>query len=810
MIKNYFKTALRTITKNKMYSFINILGLTIGLCACMIVATVVVDDLSYDKHWSKGDDLYRIISVNKMGDGLYDRFGSSFTGVGNALKNDFPEVQAVAELSISSDEQFRIAQQDEMGIKAVTLQTDTSALQMLDFKVINGSPKHYVDGISNVMITKSFAEKYFFNKNPVGEKIYSIPIYNDEPTEHLITALIEDLPSNSVLRSEVVVLKKPRNEEVNKKQWGTFSQNYILMKPGTDMKQFTAKVNQWYADFVEVKDPYQFEFQSLKDIYLHSEFAETLSVKGDYKNIFILLGVAIFLLLIACVNFINLTNARAIYRIKETGVRKILGAGKSQLVMRFLVESALFFGIAAVLSILIYQAAIPRVEKYLEHALSVTLFSSYALAGKAVVCILVLSFLIGLYPALLLSDFNPALAIKGNLFIRGTSGQNTIRKALVVFQSAISTIVLVALIIVQQQVSFLNNKDLGFNKNHLLYTQWINLNGKGEALKNELLRQPGVESVSLTSWTPGRRGTMTRDVELPGNPGKKIKIWYITGDTDMAKTMGLQLKKGRFLNAGYGFDAMNDDDIQRMDSTEYARTAILQSSLITAYTAKVLNLEAVNQPSQSIKNTPVGIVKDFTPESLKNEKSPIVILAEKEVNYGGMLVRAQPGKEKEVASATYDLLKKFYPEKSLDIKWVDEILAQQYKAESKLQKLFAFFSPLSMLLAALGIFGLIVQATAQRVKEIGIRKVLGASVISIIRLFSIDFVKLILLSLIIASPIAWWLMNKWLMDYSNRIQVTWWVFGIAGFVSLLIALITISFQAIKAATRNPVESLKTE
>lgn len=303
---------------------------------------------------------------------------------------------------------------------------------------------------------------------------------------------------------------------------------------------------------------------------------------------------------------------------------------------------------------------------------------------------------------------------------------------------------------------------------------------------------------------------MTRDVELPENPGKKIKVWYITGDTDMAKTMGLELLKGRFLNAEYGFDAMNDDDIQRMDSTEYARTAILQSSLITAYTAKVLHLENINQPSQSIKNTPVGIVKDFTPESLKNEKSPIVILAEKEVKYGGMLVRAQPGKEKEVATASYAILKKFYPEKSLDIKWVDEILAQQYKAESKLQKLFAFFSSLSMLLAALGIFGLIVQAIARREKEISIRKVLGASVLSIVKLFSIDFVKLILLSLIIASPIAWWLMNKWLMDYSNRIQITWWVFAAAGCVSLLIALITISFQAIKAATRNPTESLKTE
>ena len=810
MFRNYFKTAWRTMTKNKMYSFINILGLTIGLSACMIVATVVLDDLSYDKQWSKGNDLYRIISVNKMGDGLYDRYASSFTGVGNVLKNDFPEVQTVAELSIRSDQQFRITQQDEMGIKAVALYADTTALQMLDFKIIDGSPNHYVDGISNMMITKSFAKKYFPNKNPVGEKIYSIPIYNDKPTEYLITALIEDMPSNSVLRSEMIVLNKPRNEEVNKKQWGTFSQNYILMKPGTDMEQFTTKVNDWYANFVEVKDPYQFDFQPIKDVYFHSEFAGTLDVKGDYKNIFILMGVAIFLLLIACVNFINLTTARAIYRMKETGVRKILGAGKSQLTMQFLVETALFFGISAILSIVIYQAVIPGVENYLEHALTIRLFSSYILAGKTLVCILILSLIIGLYPALLLADFKPVMAIKGNMISGGSSGQNTIRKGLVVFQFAISTIVLVALIVVQQQVSFLNNTDLGFNKNHLLYTQWINLNGKGEALKNEMLRQPGVVSVSLTGWTPGSKGYMTRDVELPGNPDKKIKVWYIMGDIDMGKTLGLRLKEGRFFSTAYGFDAMNDDELQRMDSTEYARTAILQSSLITAYTAKVLNLENIDQPSRSIKNTPVGIVEDFTPGSLKNEKNPTVILAEKEVNYGGMLVRIQPGKEKEVAAAAHTLLKEFYPEKSPDIRWVDDILALQYKAEGKLQKLFTFFSSLTMLLAALGIFGLIVQATAQRVKEIGVRKVLGASVVSIIKLFSIDFVKLILISLIIASPIAWWLMNKWLMDYSNRIQITWWVFGVAGFISLTIALITISFQSIKAAMANPVNSLRDE
>ena len=810
MFKNYFKTAWRTITKNKIYSLINIVGLTIGLCACMLVATVVMDDLSYDKQWSRGNDLYRIVSVNKMGEGLNDRFASSFTGVGNALKNDFPEVQTVAELRISDDEQFRLSPQDETGFKAVVLMADTSVWQMLDFKILSGTPRHYVDGVSNLMITESFRNKYFPSQDPVGKTIYDVPIFSDQPKKYLITGLIQDLPSNTVLRSEVVELKKPRNEEVNPKQFGSFSQNYILLKPGTDITKFTAKVNHWYSNFVEVKNPYQFEFQPVKDMYLHSEFAETLSVKGDHKNIFILSGVAILLLLIACFNFINLTTARTIYRMKEPGLRQILRAGQRRIVAQFLVESALFFAIATILSACIYQLAIPGVELYLGHLLSVKLFSSLALTGIVGLTIALLSVLIGLYPAILVSGFKPAMAIKGNVFAGGTWGQNSVRKSLVVVQFAISIIVLVALIIVQQQVSFLNNKDLGFNKEHLLYTQYINFNQKGKSLKSEMLRQSGVESVSLTPWTPGSKGYMTRDVELPGNPDKKVKVWYLTGDVDMAKTMGLQLSEGRMLNNQHGFDAMNDDDLQSMDSAQYARTGILQSSLVTDYTAKILGIQQLNTPSQEIKNTPVGIIKDFVPESLKNELSPTVILAEKDVTYGGMLVRAQPGKENEVAKAANTLLRKFYPEKSLDIKWVDEMLAEQYKSEEKLEQLFTFFSSLSMFLAALGIFGLIVQTTAQRTKEIGIRKVLGASIQSIVGLFSIDFLKLILIAIVIASPIAWWLMDKWLLDFAYRIPISIWVFVTAGGIAILIALITISSQAIKAAVANPVESLRTE
>ncbi len=810
MFKNYLKTAWRTISRNKIYSGINITGLTIGLCACMMVATIVVDDLSYDRQWGRTNDIYRIVTVNKMGEGLYDRFASSFTGVGNVLRNDFPEVETVADISVWDKNRFRLSAADETGVNPVTLTVDTTAWQMLDFKVLSGSPRKYVEGTTNMMITKSFQKNYFAKEDPVGRVIEDIPDFSDKPRKYLITGVIDDLPSNTVFRADVVILSIPRLEEASSKQAGTFSRNFILMKPGVDMKKFTAKVNDWYAHFVQVKNPYQYEFQPMKDIYLHSEFAENLAVKGSLKNIFILSGVALLLLIIACVNFINLTTARALRRMKETGIRKILGAKRKQLMVQFVMESVLFFVMATMLALVLYQLSLPAVEGYLGHKLSLTVFSSLALAIKAILLIVAISILIGLYPALLLSGFRPALAVKGGLFNTGHSGQNIVRKALVVFQFAISIIVLVALIVVKQQVSFFTQKDLGFNKDHLLYTEFIHLGEKAAVMKNEMLRKPGVESVSLTPWTPGSKGYMTRDVELPGRTDEKVKVWYITGDVDMAKTMGLQLTKGRYLDRSFGFDAMNDDDLQMLDSATYSQTASLQSSLITAYTARLLNIQQLGQPRQSIRNTPVGIVKDFVPESLKSEMSPTVVLAQKNILYGGMMVRVTPGKEKEVAAIAHQLLKKYYPEKAPRIYWVDDMLMKQYIPEEKLMKLFGFFSSLSMLLAALGIFGLIVQATAERVKEIGIRKVLGASAASVVKLFSLDFLKLILISLAIATPVAWWLMNKWLMDYAYKIRIHWWVFALAGLVAIVIALLTISFQAIKAAKANPVKSLRSE
>ncbi len=810
MFKNYFKTAWRNITTNKVYSLINILGLTIGLGACMIVATVVIDDLSYDRQWSKSDDLYRIITINRMGADLYDHWASSLAGLGPKLKNEFPEVKAAAGIS-NYKRRIKLNENNPNGVEISALQADTSIWRMLDFKVLAGNPRKYVEGTNDIVISESFRKKIFPKKNPVGKIIYDVSGYSDKATPYLVTGVIKDIPSNTVFRSEVIMLNKPRTENLFKNGGGTLSQNYILINPGTNMAQITQKINKWYAGYVENKKHYQFEFQPVKDIYLHSDFAQSQEIKGSSQNIYILSGVALLLLIIACVNFINLSTASALQRLKETGVRKILGAGRRQLVIQFLTESVLFFIISSFFATILYQLSLDPVEKYLGHAPAQTFVSKYYLLISSYGIILLISLLAGIYPAWIMSGFKPAATLKGKLFTGNATGQNFVRKGLVVLQYSISIIVLVALIIVQQQVHFMKNKDIGFNKNNLLSIGNVSWDGKGQTFKNELLGQQGVVNASITGWLPTEeKGSMSTEMDDPHNPGNAITVWFINGDLDLAETLGLHLKSGRFFNKTFSTDEMSQDSMMRMDSAKYAVAVKRQSSVITSYAAKVLNVNALGIPFEHGATTPVGIVDDFNNESLKVPMEPTIITADNALNYGGMLIRIKPGSGKQVIAAINKIWRQYYPNKLLDIKYVDDMLTKQYKSESKLQQLFAFFSGLSMFLAALGIFGLVVQATGQRVKEIGIRKVLGASIHSIVQLFSIDFVKLIVIAIIIASPIAWWLMNKWLQGFAYKIHTNWKVFGIAGFTAIFIALITISIQAIKAAMANPVKSLRSE
>ncbi len=627
----------------------------------------------------------------------------------------------------------------------------------------------------------------------------------------MITGIIEDIPSNSHLRAEVVVITKGRKEVLNKNQFGTFGQFYVLIKPNTNIDKFTDKLNSWYAEYVEVENPDAFKFQPIKDIYLHSEFAEYQIVKGSYTNIFILSGVALLLLIIACANFVNLSTARALKRLREIGVRKVLGAARKQLVFQFLTESLLFFFISTCLALFVYQLTFPVLETYLGHSLSQTFLDEIYLFGTGILLILIIGLIIGGYPAFLLSGVNSSSALKGNFDSGDLKSENYVRKGLVALQFVISVFVLISLIIVAQQVSFMKTKDLGYTKENLLGINPVSWDGKGLIFKEELLSLPAIESASISTWIPTKgSGFMSRNIPDPTNLGEELQVWYINADIDLAKTQDLKLEDGRFLDPQFATDRVSQDTLMRMDAEVYKTTAIKQSSLITGYTAEVLRIEDLNNGLESVVTTPVGIVKNFNNESLKNPLQPTIIIAEESPAYAGMLVRVKPGSEKQAMEFIQAAWSKFYPDKLLDINWIDEMLEEQYREESKLHQLFALFSFLSMFLAALGIFGLVVQSTEQRIKEIGIRKVLGASINSIVLMFSRDFLKIVGIAVIIGSPLAWYAMKTWLEDFAYRININWWIFAVAGSLALILTILTVSIQAAKAAIANPVKSLRTE
>jgi len=799
MLKNHLLIAWRNLIKNKVYSFINIFGLTMGLCTCLVIATVVIDELSYDRQWSRGKDLYRIINIHQNGDVL-DKHSYSALGLGPELKKDFPEVSEVCPMN-TAPLQLKFNITDDNGIKLTCLSADSSVWKMLDIHVLSGNPRKYVQGQDNLMISQKIRDQFFPGIDPVGKIIYEVPTYGNELSPYLITGVFTDFPANTHLRTDVINITNWKPEPLARDLNGTFLQQYLLMKPDMNMKSFTAKVNKWYHEYTGNKK-FGMQFQTIKDVYLHSDFNNSQQVRGSMRNVYIFSGVAMLLLLIACINFINLSTARSITRLKETGVRKILGAGSRQIILQFLTESLLFFMISAVLALMFYQPAIGFVEQFLGHKLEQTFFSHLSLLLIVAAIILVISLSVGIYPALILSRFKPFNALQGRLSGSRFSGQNRIRKGLVIIQFSISIIVLMSMIVVRQQVSFMDQEDLGFNKKDLLSIGFISWEKKGNAFKNELLRIPGVERASITGWTPSiGSGFMSREVDDPDHSGKKLTVWYIAGDVDLAATLGLQLQSGRLLSRDYQSDAFVQDS---MDNLAH------QHSLITASTAKILHIDKLNAIPDKMYTSPVGIVKDFHNESLKEPLGPTYIVAQQSPEYGGMLIRVKPGSENQVILSLQKIFKSFYPQKLLEINRVEVLLDAQYAAEAKLQQLFGFFSLLSMILASLGIFGLIVHSCTRRVKEIAVRKVLGAGIRSIVRLLTTDYVIMVLIAFLIASPIAWWLMGKWLQDFAYRIHISWWMFALAAIIPLLIAFLTVCIQAVKAAVLSPAGSLRAE
>ena len=808
MLRNYIKIAWRNLLKNSTYSLINIIGLTIGLAACLAVTTVVIDESSYDSFWAKKDQIFRLNTINTRDGELLEKGDYALSGTNIALK-DFPEVEAITTIE-QFDTNFSFRNIQGEGTKTKVIYTNPSFLEMFDIEITSGSPQDLVEGTLNIIISESLVKRFFNGRNPVGETIKDLPSYSNEPNEYLITGIFKDIPENTHLRGQVIYLHKPRTEVLNKKQFGFFQTYYVSLKNDVDKTTFEAKYNNWYSNYTEVKHPDKFELQPLQDIYLRSDFAGNQIYKGSAQKLYILGAIAILLLVIACINYVNLTTARASHKMQETGVRKVLGADRLQLISQYLAESGLFFLISGILAFAIYQLSLPGIVSYIDHPLALTFSNSALLFLGAILSIFALSVLTGLYPALLISRINPLASLRKKFRSSGTGQTQFVRKGLVVFQFSISLVVLIAMIVVNQQVTLLKSKDIGFDASNLLSIKYSTWQNKGESFKNELLKSPFVQNASISSWIPsGGGGSMNRRIESPDKTGDEVEIWYMFADTDLAETLGLEIEKGRFLSNDFGGDALPQSFYIEMDSVKKAELE-KRPSLITAQAAKLLKVDQLNVANKDLEATPVGIVSNFNNENLRTSAKPVVIQADKNPDRGSLLMRIKPGSETKVRAKINELWQEFYPYKLLEINNVSDLLQKQYEAETKLLQFFSFFSALSLYLAALGVFGLIVQVTEQRVKEIGIRKVLGASVQSIVLLFSKDFLKTIAVALVIAIPIGWYAMQEWLQDYAHRIEIKWWVFGLAASVVIGIAMLTVGIQSAKKAIINPAKSLKTE
>ena len=590
MIKNYLKIAGRNLQRSKLYSMINIAGLTIGLTACLLVATVVLDDLSYDRWWKNADHIFRIVGIDQGSSKGTERSAISVTGVGPNLKKLFPEVKEYCRVAVAG-ENFKLPGNSE-AVALNTLHTEPSVWKVLDFKVIAGNPEYYQKGYKRLVITQKIKNLYFGSADPVGEVVTNIPEFG-KAGPCIITGVIKDIPSNTSLRADVLEVEemRPDLDVLHPEGYGSLSEQYLLLQPGASVAGLEAKANSWLAHYFTDKQlHYSLTLQSVKDVYLQSaDISGQERPLGDIKNVYIFSGVAIFLLLIACINFVNLTTARALKRVREAGIRKILGADRRELLAQFLFESLLFFGIAFVLALFFYGLCLKQTETYLGHSLALTLQSNLLLFGITCGIVLVVSVLTGLYPALLVSAQNPVLTLKGKLTT--ALGSSTIRKALVVTQFAVAVIVLTITILVQRQLHFMDSKDLGYNRNNLLHLKEISWEGKGDAFKNEVLALPGVSGATITSWSPLARGGGYRmDLDDPQHKDKKLRAWYIEGDLDFVATMGLRLQKGRLLDAKYAGDALNTDSLMTKGMTGLVMAQATQPVLITAYTAKAYDI----------------------------------------------------------------------------------------------------------------------------------------------------------------------------------------------------------------------------
>ena len=807
MIKNYFKIAWRNMKRNKVYSGINIFGLAIGIAACLLILQYVAFQLNYENFQVKKDRIYRVQQDRYDNGKLSTQWAAGAYGVGNAFKDAIPEIEDYVKV-VGNGKVTAEVKNQPLKIEKVFF-ASKSFFNIFTYPLIAGDKNTALQEQNTAALSETTARRIFGTTDIIGKRLEL-----NRNSNYAITAVYKDAPVNTQLKPDILLsyatfVKMTTNSSGNGPEtaweWdGCLT--YLLLRKDVDQKAVEKKfipIAEKFvgADMKKYNSAVVYKMQPLSDIHLYSHYMMEPGETSDGKTVYLLLGIAFFLVIIAWVNYINLATARAITRGREVGVRKAIGVLRRQLVMQFLSESALLNGIALVLAIIIFIAAIPGFNALSGQQISFSLFvkSQFWLSLAALFVAGV--FLSGLYPAFVLSGFRPIEVLNGNM--GSTKQSNVLRKSLVVFQFAASLFLLIGTVTVYRQMQFMREQSLGINIDQTLVVNApiVGIDStylhKMNAFKDELGQNTSIKNVTVSTSIPGEAvGWNAGGIKLVGQDESKQKQYRVIGvDYDYIKAYGLKLVAGRAFSKGFGTD----------DSTViFNRKAVEQLGFNTPDEALNKRIDFWGR-----RYTIIGVAENFHQRSLHESYEPLILRLIPDVN-GYLSVKtsgADAGKTIAVVNAKWN---KFFPGNTFDYFFLDDHFNDQYNADQRFGQVFGLFTSFAILVACMGLFGLASFTTLQRTKEIGIRKVLGASVANILKLLFREFTILLLIAFVIATPIAWLTTSNWLQGYAFRINMHWLYVLISFFFMVAIALITVSYQSIKAAVANPVESLRTE
>jgi len=798
MIWTYFKIAFRRLQKSRLYTLINLVGLTVGISSCLLIGLFIINELSYD-HFNQNAD--RIVRMTmQFGEGGKEKFALTGTKAGPQLQRTFPQVEKFVRLINGSGV---VKNGNQMYIERRFMYADSALFNVFSFHLLRGDPKTALDAPNEVVITRSMATKYFGSGDPIG-KTLSVGWYGP-PKIFQVTGVVADAPENSQIKFDFIGSFSTLGAAKHEEWWTANYTTYLLLKNQDQLPGFQRQLDAYMKDVsrgelkLAASSPLTYNLEPLLRVHLHSPL-DGLEPSGSATTVYILGIIALLILIIACINYTNLATVQSSAKSTEIGIRKVLGAQKSQLFGQFIGESFLLTLIALVFGIVLAILFLPYFNQLTGKQLSLLVWVHPLTALVVLGLCLFIAFASGSYPAFVLSNVRLINILKSGLKLSSSGG--LFRQALIVVQFTASVGLIIATIIVVQQLNYIRHKDLGYDKNHVIViTTDDNAHRQYEALKKEIALIPGITNVSGANAMPTSVQWGDGITADDGHGKKKLNIICLPSDVGLIKTLNM------ILLAGADF---NDDEFKLMDTANKGKN-FKYSFILNETAVKSLGWTPRQAIGKTIikgePGTVIGVIKDFHFASLHQPIGPMMLFLDTAfTNY--ILLKTTGQNIPATLQALQILWKNRVPTMPFSYRFLDDNYNSMYQSEQKTAALFSTFSGLAILLACMGLFALSAFTTAQRTKEIGIRKVLGADVTAIVALIAREFLKLTFIAVLIASPLAWYFMNYWLQDFAYRISVSGWVFILAGGGAILIAFVTVSFQSIKAALANPVNSLR--